>query len=83
MVQAQAGTEPERGQGSVVVERMETEVAAFLAALGALLTVLSAGLSVLWFGRWRRACFQSGRVVGPAARITLRGAGRATPVAPK
>jgi Ca-activated chloride channel family protein len=35
----------------VVVERKEQEVSALFAALGALLTVLSAGLSVWWFGR--------------------------------
>jgi Ca-activated chloride channel family protein len=34
-----------------VVERKETEITAFLAALGALLVVLASGLSVLWFGR--------------------------------
>ncbi len=35
----------------MVVERKETEITALLAAAGALLTVLAAGLSVLWFGR--------------------------------
>jgi Ca-activated chloride channel homolog len=35
----------------MVVERKETEITAFLAALGALLVVLASGLSVLWFGR--------------------------------
>jgi Ca-activated chloride channel homolog len=35
----------------MVVERKETEITAFFAALGALLTLLSAGLSVYWFGR--------------------------------
>ncbi len=35
----------------MVVERKETEVTAILAAAAALLTVLAAGLSVLWFGR--------------------------------
>ncbi len=35
----------------LVVERKETEVTALFAALGALLALLSAGLSVLWFGR--------------------------------
>ncbi|MBX3638189.1 MAG: VWA domain-containing protein [Rubrivivax sp.] len=35
----------------MVVERKETEVSALFAALGALLAVVSAGLSVLWFGR--------------------------------
>ncbi|MBX3600786.1 MAG: VWA domain-containing protein [Rubrivivax sp.] len=35
----------------MVVERKETEVSALFAALGALLAVLSAGLSVWWFGR--------------------------------
>jgi Ca-activated chloride channel family protein len=35
----------------MVVERKEVEVSALFAALGALLAVLSAGLSVFWFGR--------------------------------
>ena len=35
----------------MVVERKETEISAVFAALGALLSVLAAGLSVLWFGR--------------------------------
>lgn len=35
----------------LVVEKKETEITALLAALGALLVVLSAGLSVWWFGR--------------------------------
>ena len=35
----------------MVVERKETEVSALFAALGAVLAALSAGLSVLWFGR--------------------------------
>lgn len=35
----------------LVVERKETEITAFFAALGALLALLSAGLSVWWFGR--------------------------------
>lgn len=35
----------------MVVERKETEITAFFAAAGALLVVLAAGLSVLWFGR--------------------------------
>jgi Ca-activated chloride channel family protein len=35
----------------MVVERKETEVSAVFAALGALLSVLAAGLSLLWFGR--------------------------------
>jgi Ca-activated chloride channel family protein len=35
----------------LVVEKKETELTAFFAALGALLTVLGAGLSVFWFGR--------------------------------
>ena len=35
----------------LVVERKETEVSALFAALGALLALLSAGLSVYWFGR--------------------------------
>lgn len=35
----------------LVVERKETEVTALFAALGALLALVSAGLSVLWFGR--------------------------------
>jgi Ca-activated chloride channel family protein len=35
----------------IVVERKETEVSALFAALGALLALLAAGLSLLWFGR--------------------------------
>jgi Ca-activated chloride channel homolog len=35
----------------LVVEKRETEVTAFFAALGALLTLLAAGMSVWWFGR--------------------------------
>jgi Ca-activated chloride channel family protein len=35
----------------MVVERKETEISALFAALGALLMLLAAGLSVLWFGR--------------------------------
>ena len=35
----------------MVVERKETEVTALFAALGALLAVVAAGLSVWWFGR--------------------------------
>ena len=35
----------------MVVERKETEVSALFAAVGALLAVLAAGLSVWWFGR--------------------------------
>ena len=35
----------------MVVERKETEVSALFAALGAVLAVLAAGLSVWWFGR--------------------------------
>ena len=35
----------------MVVERKETEISAVFAALGALLSVLAAGLSVWWFGR--------------------------------
>jgi Ca-activated chloride channel family protein len=35
----------------MVVERKETEVSALFAALGALLALASAGLSVFWFGR--------------------------------
>jgi Ca-activated chloride channel homolog len=34
-----------------VVEKKETEVSGLFAALGALLVVLAAGLSVAWFGR--------------------------------
>jgi Ca-activated chloride channel homolog len=35
----------------MVVEKRETEISALFAALGALLVVLAAGLSVWWFGR--------------------------------
>ena len=35
----------------IVVEKRETEISALFAALGALLVVLAAGLSVWWFGR--------------------------------
>jgi Ca-activated chloride channel family protein len=35
----------------MVVERKETELSALFAALGALLALVSAGLSVWWFGR--------------------------------
>jgi len=35
----------------MVVERKETEISALFAALGALLSVMAAGLSVWWFGR--------------------------------
>ena len=35
----------------LVVEKKETEISALLAALGAALVVLAAGLSVWWFGR--------------------------------
>ena len=35
----------------MVTERKETEVTALLAALGALLVALAAGLSLAWFGR--------------------------------
>ncbi len=35
----------------LVVERKETEISAIFAALGALLALVSAGLSVFWFGR--------------------------------
>jgi Ca-activated chloride channel family protein len=35
----------------MVVERKETEISALFAALGALLSVVAMGLSVLWFGR--------------------------------
>jgi len=35
----------------LVVEKRETEISALFAALGALLVVSAAGLSVWWFGR--------------------------------
>jgi Ca-activated chloride channel homolog len=35
----------------MVVERKETELSAIFAAVGALFAVLSAGLSIWWFGR--------------------------------
>ena len=35
----------------IVVEKRETEISALFAALGALLVVVAAGLSVWWFGR--------------------------------
>jgi Ca-activated chloride channel homolog len=35
----------------LVVEKKETEVSGLFAALGALLVVVAAGLSVAWFGR--------------------------------
>ena len=35
----------------LVVEKKETEISALFAAAAAVLTVLAAGLSVLWFGR--------------------------------
>ena len=35
----------------LVVEKRETEISALFAALGALLVVTAAGLSVWWFGR--------------------------------
>ena len=35
----------------MVTERKETEISGLFAALGALLSVLAAGLSVWWFGR--------------------------------
>ena len=35
----------------LTVEKKETEISALLAALGALLALLAAGLSVWWFGR--------------------------------
>jgi Ca-activated chloride channel family protein len=35
----------------MVVERKETEITALLTALGTLLAVMAAGLSVWWFGR--------------------------------
>ena len=35
----------------LIVEKKETEISALLAALGAVLVVLAAGLSVWWFGR--------------------------------
>ena len=35
----------------LIVEKKETEISALFAALGALLVVLAAGLSVWWFGR--------------------------------
>ena len=41
----------ERLSTRMVVERRETEISALFAALGALLTVVAAGLSLWWFGR--------------------------------
>lgn len=35
----------------LVVEKKETEISALLAAFGAAMVVLAAGLSVWWFGR--------------------------------
>jgi Ca-activated chloride channel family protein len=35
----------------LVVEKKETEITALFAALGALLALASAGLSIFWFGR--------------------------------
>ena len=35
----------------MVMEKKETEISGLFAALGALLTLLAAGLSVLWFHR--------------------------------
>ena len=35
----------------LVVEKSETEISGLFAALGALLVVIAAGLSVWWFGR--------------------------------
>ena len=35
----------------LIVEKKETEISALLAAVGAVLMVLAAGLSVWWFGR--------------------------------
>ena len=35
----------------LIVEKKETEISALFAAVGALLVVLAAGLSVWWFGR--------------------------------
>ena len=35
----------------LIVEKKETEISGLFAAVGALLVVLSAGLSVWWFGR--------------------------------
>ena len=35
----------------LIVEKRETEVSGLFAALGALLVMLAAGLSVWWFGR--------------------------------
>jgi Ca-activated chloride channel family protein len=37
--------------GRVVLERRETEIAALFAALAAILTLTSAGLSLAWSGR--------------------------------
>jgi len=35
----------------LIVEKKETEISGLLAAIGAVLVVLAAGLSVWWFGR--------------------------------
>jgi Ca-activated chloride channel homolog len=49
-----------------VLEKKQTEISALLCAIGAVLVVIAAGLSVLWFGRIGASELQSGRA-GAAA----------------
>jgi Ca-activated chloride channel family protein len=41
----------ERLSTKMVMEKRETEISALLAGAGALLVLVAAGLSILWFGR--------------------------------